>query len=371
MILLTPGPSPIHPRVQAALGKPMRGHMDPETLRTNRRIREMLGVMFEPGEGALLAAMPGSASLGMEAGLNNLADQNEAVLILSNGTFSERMVEIAQAYRHDYTVLRGEPGQPIDPEAVRKALSQRKYKLVTLVHGETSTGVLNPAQEIADLVNEHEALFMLDAVTTGTMMPLSMTRMGVDYAFTGSQKCLSAPPGLAPFALSKRGREHLGKARGWYSDLSRVAVYWEQEGYFCTSPVSLHFALEEALTMALEEGLEHRQKRAETMFAAVLGVLEEIGFRAYAAEGARLPTVLVVRPPEGWLEADIRKGLYSKGVSVAGGIGPTAGKVLRLGLMGESARVEHYQVFFRALGEVLGKSGLEKAFTERAGLVTA
>ncbi len=371
MILLTPGPSPIHPRVQPALGKPMRGHMDPETLATNRRIREVLKVLFDPGEGALVAAMPGSASLGMEAGLNNLADQDEAVLLLVNGTFGERMVEIAQAYRHDYTVLRCEPGQPIDPELVKKALSQRQYKLVTLVHGETSTGVLNPAQEIADLATEHGALFMLDAVTTGTMMPLSMQQMGVDYAFTGSQKCLSAPPGLAPFALSKRGREHLGKARGWYSDLSRVAVYWEQEGYFCTSPVSLHFALEEALNMALEEGLENRQKRAETMYAAVLGVLEDIGFGAYAAEGARLPTVLVVRPPQGLNEADIRKGLYSQGVSVAGGIGPTAGQVLRLGLMGESARVEHYQVFFRALGEVLGKSGLEQAFLERAGLIPA
>lgn len=371
MILLTPGPSPIHPRVQAALARPMRGHMDPEILATNRRIREVLGEMFDPGAGALVAAMPGSASLGMEAGLNNLADQDEAVLLLVNGTFGERMVEIAQAYRHDYTVLRAEPGQPIDPEAVKKALSQRRYKLVTLVHGETSTGVLNPAQEIADLAREHGALFMLDAVTTGTMMPFSMRRMGVDYVFTGSQKCLSAPPGLAPFALSKRGREHLGKARGWYSDLARVAVYWEGEGYFCTSPVSLHFALEEALNLALEEGLENRLQRAETMNAAVLGTLEEIGFRAYAPLGARLPTVLVVRPPEGWNEAEIRKGLYSRGVSVAGGIGPTAGKVLRLGLMGESARVEHYRVFFRALGEVLRKDGLEEAFLERSGLVRA
>ncbi len=369
MVLLTPGPTPIHPRVQTALAKEMRGHLDPEVLATNRRIREHLNVLFDPGEGALLAAMPGSGSLGMEAGLNNLADEGDAVLLLVSGTFGERMVEIAHAYQFDYKVLRSEPGHPIDPQAVSEELSHRPYKLVALVHGETSTGVLNPVEEIAALVQAHGALFMLDAVTTAGMMPLSMQKLGIDYAFTGSQKCLSAPPGLAPFALSRRGRECLGQVRGWYSDLSRVAVYWEQEGYFCTSPVLLHYALEEALRLALEEGLENRQKRAETMYTTVLSLLEELGFSAYAAQGARLPTVLVVRPPQGLHEAEIRKGLYTRGVSVAGGIGPTAGKVLRLGLMGESARIEHYRVFFRALGEVLGKSGLERAFEERMGLV--
>lgn len=368
MVLLTPGPTPIHPLVQAALAKPMRGHLDPETLATNRRIRGYLEALFGAGEGALLAALPGSGSLGMEAGLTNLASQGDAVLLLVNGTFGERMVEIAHAYGMRYTVLRAEPGQPIDPEAVRRALAERRYRLVTLVHGETSTGVINPAAEIAALVREHGAYFMLDAVTTAGMMPLSMTAMGVDYAFTGSQKCLSAPPGLAPFALSPRGRERLGKAHvpGWYSDLARVAVYWEQEGYFCTSPVLLHFALEEALRLALEEGLEKRHQRAKRLYGQVLGLLEELGFRAYAAPEARLPTVLTVRPPEGFSEAGLRKGLYQRGVSVAGGIGPTAGQVLRLGLMGESAREEHYRVFFRALGEVMGKSGLEEAFLERA-----
>ena len=365
MVLLTPGPTPIHPRVQAALGREMRGHLDPETLATNRRIREYLNVLFDPGEGALLAAMPGSGSLGMEAGLTNLADEGDAVLLLVSGTFGERMVEIAHAYGFDYTVLRSEPGHPINPAAVEHELSKKVYKLVALVHGETSTGVINPAEDIAKLVAEHGALFMLDPVTTAAMMPLSMRKMQVDYAFTGSQKCLSAPPGLAPFALSQRGRQMLGQVRGWYSDLSRVAVYWEQEGYFCTSPVLLHFALEEALKLALEEGLENRHRRAVHMYNAVLNTLQTLGFSPYAAEGARLPTVLVVRPPQGINEADIRKGLYAKGVSVAGGIGPTAGQVLRLGLMGESARVEHYRTFFRALGEVMGKSGLERAFEEQ------
>jgi alanine-glyoxylate transaminase / serine-glyoxylate transaminase / serine-pyruvate transaminase len=368
MILLTPGPTPIHSRVQAALAKEMRGHLDPEVLATNARIRGYLEQVFDPGEGALLAAMPGSGSLGMEAGLTNLADEGDAVLLLVGGTFGERMVEIAHAYRFKYTVIRAEPGQPIEADEVKKALQERTYKLVAMVHGETSTGVINPVRDIAGLVAEHGALFMLDAVTTGAMMPISMQDLQIDYAFTGSQKCLSAPPGLAPFALSKRGRECLGQVRGWYSDLSRVAVYWEQEGYFCTPPVLLHYALEEALKLALEEGLENRQRRAEKMHDAVLAVLQTAGFVAYAAPGYRLPTVLVVKPPAGTLESDIRKALYAHGVCVAGGIGPTAGKVLRLGLMGESARPQHYRVFFRALGEIIHRPDLEKAFAELTDL---
>lgn len=369
MVLLTPGPTPIHPRVQQALAKPMRSHLDPEVLACNRSIQAQLQHIFDPGEKALLAAMPGSGSLGMEAGLNNLADEGDAVLLLVSGTFGERMVEIAHAYQLDYTILRSEPGHAIDPAAVEKALNAKPYKLVAMVHGETSTGVINPLEAIAELVREHGALFMVDAVTTAAMMPFSMQKLGIDYAFTGSQKCLSAPPGLAPFALSERGRQCLGQVRGWYSDLSRVAVYWEQEGYFCTSPVLLHFALEAALVQAMHEGLENRHNRAVQLYGATLSLLEELGFRAYAAPDCRLSTVLVVRPPKGISEAEIRKGLYTKGVAVAGGIGPTAGQVLRLGLMGEGARSEHYQIFFRALGEVLGKGGLETEFLQRLGEV--
>lgn len=365
MVLLSPGPTPIHPRVQAALGKEMRGHLDPAVIATNRRIRELLKELFDAQDGALVAAMPGSGSLGMEAGINNLADGDDQVLLLVSGTFGERMVEIAHAYQLHYTVIRSEPGMPIDPEEVEKELNNKVYKLVALVHGETSTGVLNPLREISELVQAHGALFMVDVVTTAGMMPFSMREYGIDYAFTGSQKCLSAPPGLAPFALSLRGRECLGMVRGWYSDLSRVARYWEQETYFCTSPVLLHYALEEALEIAFEEGMEARGRRVQSMFDAVLGTLETIGFTPYAKEGSRLPSVLVVRPPKGVMEGDIRKQMYEKGIALTGGIGPTAGQVLRLGLMGESARPTLYRQFFKALGEVMGKEGIEKEFDAR------
>lgn len=369
MILLTPGPTPIHPRVQAALSRPMRGHMDPEVLAINRRIGQMLYQLYDPGEGAFVAALAGSGSLGMEAGLANLCRPGDKVLVLANGTFSERIGEIAQAYNLNTTILRFAAGQPIEVETVAQALHNQSFRMVAMVHGETSTGVLNPAEEIATLVGQTDALFMLDAVTTFAMMPFSMQQLGVDYAFTGSQKCLSAPPGLAPFALSKRGRAAMQKPQAWYADFNRIAHHWENEGYHHTTPVLLHYALEEALRLAIEETPTARLRRAKHLYQTVLGLLEELGFKGYSHPEARLPSVLVVRPPQGYNEADIRKGLYAQGVAVAGGIGPTAGQVLRLGLMGEGAREEHYRAFFRALGEVLNQRGLENAFIERLGVL--
>lgn len=369
MTLLTPGPTPIHPRVQAALARPMRGHMDPEVLAMNQRIRQMLTQLYDPGPGAFVAALAGSGSLGMEAGIANLCQPGRKVLVLVNGTFSERIADIAQVYRLDTRIIRFPIDQPLDPAVVGQALQDDEYHLVAMVHGETSTGILNPAQEIAQLVKSTGALFMLDVVTTFAMMPFSMQELGVDYAFTGSQKCLSAPPGLAPMALSQRGRAAIQQPQAWYADFNRIAVHWEKEGYHHTTPVLLHYALEEALRLAIEETPAGRLRRVNHVHQAVLSLLQELGFSGYAPPEARLPSVLAVRPPQGWNEADLRKGLYAHGVAVAGGIGPTTGQVLRLGLMGESAREEHYRVFFAALGRVMGKSGLEEAFVERLGVL--
>ncbi|BDG17258.1 aminotransferase class V-fold PLP-dependent enzyme [Thermus brockianus] len=350
MLLLTPGPTPIPERVQKALMRPMRGHLDPEVLAVNRAIQERLRSLFDPGEGALVAALAGSGSLGMEAGLANL--DRGPVLVLVNGAFSARVAEMAALHGLDPVVLEFPPGEAVDPERVAQALRKRRYRMVALVHGETSTGVLNPAEAIGALAKEAGALFFLDAVTTLGMLPFSMRAMGVDYAFTGSQKCLSAPPGLAPVAVSAEARKAFSGKRGWYLDLARVAEHWERGGYHHTTPVLLHYALLEALDLALEEGVEARERRAQEVYAWLLEELGARGFRPYPKESP-LPTVLVVRPPEG-VEADrLVKALYAQGVAVAGGIGPTRGEVLRLGLMGEGARKELYQVFLAALDRVL------------------
>ena len=332
MLLLTPGPTPIPERVQKALLRPMRGHLDPEVLRVNRAIQERLAALFDPEEGALVAALAGSGSLGMEAGLANL--DRGPVLVLVNGAFSQRL------------------GELLDPGAVALALKRRRYRMVALVHGETSTGVLNPAEAIGALAKEAGALFFLDAVTTLGMLPFSMRGMGVDYAFTGSQKCLSAPPGLAPIAASLEARKAFTGKRGWYLDLARVAEHWERGGYHHTTPVLLHYALLEALDLVLEEGVAARERRAREVYAWVLEELKARGFRPYP-KASPLPTVLVVRPPEG-VDADrLVRALYAEGVAVAGGIGPTRGQVLRLGLMGEGARREAYQAFLKALDRAL------------------
>ncbi|GAA5335117.1 MULTISPECIES: alanine--glyoxylate aminotransferase family protein [Thermus] len=350
MLLLTPGPTPIPERVQKALMRPMRGHLDPEVLAVNRAIQERLRSLFDPGEGALVAALAGSGSLGMEAGLANL--DRGPVLVLVNGAFSARVAEMAALYGLDPDVLEFPPGEAVDPERVAQALRKRRYRMVALVHGETSTGVLNPAEAIGALAKEAGALFFLDAVTTLGMLPFSMQAMGVDYAFTGSQKCLSAPPGLAPVAVSAEARKAFSGRRGWYLDLARVAEHWERGGYHHTTPVLLHYALLEALDLVLEEGVEAREKRAREVYAWLLEELRVRGFSPYPKESP-LPTVLVVRPPEG-VEADrLVKALYAQGVAVAGGIGPTRGAVLRLGLMGEGARKELYQVFLAALDRAL------------------
>lgn len=180
-----------------------------------------------------------------------------------------------------------------------RALKRRRYRMVALVHGETSTGVLNPAEAIGALAKEAGALFFLDAVTTLGMLPFSMRAMGVDYAFTGSQKCLSAPPGLAPIAASLRARKAFTGKRGWYLDLARVAEHWERGGYHHTTPVLLHYALLEALDLVLEEGVAARERRAREVYAWVLEELKARGFRPYP-KASPLPTVLVVRPPRGW-----------------------------------------------------------------------
>ncbi|MGQ9753848.1 MAG: aminotransferase class V-fold PLP-dependent enzyme [Thermaceae bacterium] len=349
-MLLTPGPTPIHESVQNVLLSPMRAHLDPEVLKVNRLIQERLYRLFDPGEGALVAALAGSGSLGMEAAFANLKEG--PVLILETGVFSARMTEMSRIYGLDTDVLSFPPGEPVRPEQVKRVLRQRRYRLVAMVHGETSTGVLNPAEEVGALVAEEGALFMVDAVTTLGMLPFSMRALRADYAFTGSQKCLSAPPGLAPFALSERGRAELRGGRAWYMDFQRVAEHWERGGYHHTTPVLLHYALLSALDRALSEGIEERAKRVRTTFRWLLAELEERGFSLYPKESP-LPTVLVVRPPKG-VEAEIlKKALYQEGYQVAGGIGPNRGQVLRLGLMGEQAYIEVYKGFLEALDRVL------------------
>jgi alanine-glyoxylate transaminase/serine-glyoxylate transaminase/serine-pyruvate transaminase len=372
--LLTPGPTPIQPQALRALTFPMRGHMDPEVFALNERIQYGLHTLYGTADDAFTCLLAGTGSLGMEAGFANLLEPGDAVLICANGSFGYRMAEMSERLGANVTTVTAPIGQAIRLANVRAALETGTFKLVAVVHGETSTGVLNPAVEIAALAKEYGCLVTVDAVTTAGMMPYQMDAWGIDYSYTGSQKCLSAPPGVAPVAFS-RAAIHAVEARKtkvplWYADLEGLQAYWNRREYHHTIPVQLHYALEAALSAALQEGLEARAERVRVVGAAVLQTLETIGFSAFVDNATeRLPSVLAVRLPAHVQDVPVRAGLRERNVVVTGGLGETAGKIWRLGLMGESARPAPYARFFAALEGVLGEGGLVDRF-ERALAVT-
>ena len=371
VLLLTPGPTPVHPRALAALHWPMRGHMDPEMFAFNDRVVADLHTLYRTGPGAFTSLLSGTGSLGMEAGLANLLEPGDPVLIASNGMFGDRMALMAERQGAQVTVVASTPGDPVDPAAVRAAAERARPKAIAVVHGETSTGVLNPVEALGGVARDVGALFSVDAVTTVGMLPFEMHAWGVDYAYTGSQKCLSAPPGVAPVAFGAAALDAVAARRSppstWYSDAIGMRKYWEPNDqgrqYHHTVPVQLHWATGEAIRAALEEGIAQRARRVERVGAAVLDVLQGAGFHAAVPAAWRLPTVLAVTLPPAVDDARTRHALrFDHGVSVAGGLGPTAGRIWRLGLMGEGARPEHYARFFRALGAVLGQPHLADAF---------
>ncbi len=371
VLLLTPGPTPIHPWASAALSWPMRGHMDPDVFAYNDAIVADLRLLYGAADDAFTCLLAGSGSLGMESGMANLLEPGERVLIGSNGVFGERMAEMARRLGADVEVVRTPPGEPLDPEALRLAAHASRPKVIAFVHGETSTGVLNPLAEIAAVAKEVEALTSVDAVTTVGMGRFEMAGLGIDYAYTGSQKCLSAPPGLAPVAYSRRALAAVAARRtavlSWYADIGAMERYWLPgelgRQYHHTVPIHLHWATGEAIRAALHEGMEVRAARVERLARAVLTALEQGGFRAAVADGHRLPTVLSVLLPPGVDDASLRAQLRSEDrISLAGGLGPTAGLVWRLGLMGEAARVEHYRRFVRVLAQRLARPEMVDAF---------
>jgi len=379
--LLTPGPTPIHPWAAAALAWPMRGHMDDDVFAYNDAIVADLKRLYGAADDAFTCLLAGSGSLGMESGMANLLEPGERALVASNGVFGERMAEMARRVGADVEVVRAPAGAPLDPGDVRRAALARPPKVLAFVHGETSTGVLNPLAELTDIAAEVGALASVDAVTTVGMGPFAMAAHGIDYAYTGSQKCLSAPPGLAPVAYSRRALEAVAARRtpvvSWYADVLGMQGYWlTGDGgrrYHHTVPIHLHWATGEAIRAALFEGLEARAARAAGVGEAVLAALEPLGFAAAVPAAYRLPTVLAVTLPPGVDDAALRARLrVEDGISLAGGLGPTAGTVWRLGLMGEAARVRPYRRLVEVLARRLdGADAVERfdAACHRLGLV--
>ena len=375
-ILLTPGPTPIHPRAVRALGRGMLGHMDPEVFALNREIQADLRTMYGTEPEAFTALLAGTGSLGMEAGFANLVEAGDEILVCANGSFGRRMAEMAGRYGAKVRLVTAPLGEAVRPEDVAAQLDDR-VRMVAVVHGETSTGVLNPVPQIAELLRGSGVLLTVDAVTTAGMEPFEMQAWGVDYAYTGAQKCLSAPPGLAPVAVSERAFARFAARRTptplWYCDFEGLRDYWVDHTYHHTVPVNLHFAFHAALRAALEEGLGARQRRVAQMGQAITRTLEPLGFSHYVrSPEARLPTVLALRLPEGFDDAGVRRALRGREISVTGGLGPTAGLIWRLGLMGEAARPGPYRHLMVALEELLAAPGLVRRYEaalEEVGLL--
>jgi len=356
-ILLGPGPSDAHPRVLNAMARPLIGHLDPEFVKMMDEIKGMVQKTFITKNNlTFVVSAPGSA--GMETCLVNLLEPGDDCIICVNGVFGGRMANIAHRCGASVHTVEAPWGEVIKPSALKAALKKcPKPKLVALVHAETSTGVLQPLEKISELVHEAGALLMVDAVTSYCGVPLKVDEWGIDAIYTGTQKCLSAPPGLSPVSFSKRAVRALEKRKtpvqSWFLDLNLVKSYWAgaKRAYHHTAPVSSVYALHEALQLVLEEGLENRWARHQSVHAILKKELLLRGFKFLVNSKFRLPNLNAVFLPEKVKdEAKLRRTLLDKyNIEVGGGIGDFAGKIWRIGIMGESCTMNHVNILLGAL----------------------
>lgn len=360
-ILLGPGPSMVAPRVLNALSYPVIGHLDPEFLTLMKEVQELLRFAFQT-ENELTVPVSGTGSAGMEAALCNFIEPGDNVLIAVMGYFGERMVEMAGRYGAQVDRIDRPWGEAFDPDEIKTALSQKKYKLLALVHAETSTGVLQSGiAEIAAAAHANGALLVLDTVTSLGGLPVEIDAWEVDVAFSGTQKSMSAPPGLAPLTVSPRARQVLRNrstpVRNWYLDLSLLENYWGSERtYHHTAPINANYALREALRMVVEEGLEERFARHRANAEVLWAGLEDLDISLFVPEEYRLTTLTTAVIPPGVDGLAVRKQLLNDyNLEIAGGFGPLAGQIWRIGLMGYSSRLENVILLLAVFREILKK----------------
>ncbi|WP_108801735.1 alanine--glyoxylate aminotransferase family protein [Aquimarina sp. Aq107] len=358
-VLMGPGPSDAHPRVLKAMSTPLIGHLDPEFVTIMDEVKTMVQDTFmTKNHMTFVVSAPGSA--GMETCLVNLLEPGDEAIICINGVFGGRMADIAERCGAKVHKVAVAWGTVITPEDIKKALGVcKKPKLVALVHAETSTGALQPLKEISDLVHNAGGLLMVDAVTSYCGMELKVDDWNIDAIYTGTQKNLSAPPGLSPVSFSDNALKALEnrktKVQSWFLDLSLVKNYWggAKRAYHHTAPVSSVYALRESLRIVLEEGLENRWKRHQQVHEVLKTKLESLGFSYLVEEQYRLPNLNAVFLPEGNDEAILRKKLLTKyNIEVGGGLGDFAGKIWRIGIMGESCTLNHVNMLISALEDI-------------------
>lgn len=339
--LLGAGPSSVDPKVLRAMSTPLVGHLDPEFLVIMNETMDLLRYVFQT-QNKLTMPMSGTGSSGMETVLVNFIEPGDDVIVGINGLFGMRMADIANRCGAKVHPIEAEWGKIIDPDLVKEKLNATDAKLVAIVHAETSTGVSQPLKEISNYCKEKEALLIADCVTSLGGMPVNIDEIGIDIAYSGTQKCLSCPPGLAPITVNDRALQKLRNRKtpvlSWYFDLSMLQNYWGKERFYHhTAPISMIYALREALKIVYEEGLEPRFKRHQLHSKALVSGLEAMGIEMLAQEGHRLPMLNAFKIPEGIDDAKLRRYLLEElGIEISGGLGTLKGKIGRIGLMGYS-----------------------------------
>lgn len=358
-ILMGPGPSNVHPRVQQAMAAPMVGHLDPYFVKIMDDTVELLRYLFRT-QNKLTFPISGTGSAGMEASFCNFLEPGDTVVIGVNGVFGERMVDNAARCGAEVIPVTAEWGNIVAPEAIEEALkSRKKIKMLALVHAETSTGVMQPLAEASKLAKQYGALFMVDTVTSLAGQEVAVDDWGIDICYSGTQKCISCPPGLAPFTVNQKALDIMQsrKAKGpsWYLDLGLLSAYWGTgRTYHHTAPVSMIYALHEALALIYEEGLEARIKRHQKNAAALTAGLEAMDMVMHAQAGYRLNSLNSVRIPAGVDDVRVRQKLLNEyNVEIGGGLGPLKGKIWRIGLMGESSSESNVLFLLFALEKIL------------------
>jgi alanine-glyoxylate transaminase/serine-glyoxylate transaminase/serine-pyruvate transaminase len=363
-ILMGPGPSNVPSRVLQAMAAPCIGHLDPYFLSIMNDVQQLLRYLFQTNN-PLTIPISGTGSAGMETCLANLIEPGDEVVVCVNGVFGTRMADIVNRIGGKLVRVDAEWGRTIDPEAVQKIVSGCNPKVIAVVHAETSTGVCQPLEDLADIAHDVGALFIVDTVTSLGGMDVAFDKTKIDAAYSGTQKCISCPPGLSPVSFSGAAMDALEKRKtpvmSWYLDMSMVRDYWgDERKYHHTAPINMIYGLREALRMIAEESLDRRFERHRLNHCALVAGIEIMGLLMLVPESERLPMLNAVCIPDGVDDIKIRKALLNDfGIEIGGGLGEFAGRIWRVGLMGHTSHPRNVMIFLSALETVLKAEGIK------------
>ncbi|MFY9256495.1 MAG: alanine--glyoxylate aminotransferase family protein [Fuerstiella sp.] len=370
-----PGPSDIHPSVSAAMAAPTVGHLDPYFLKVMDEVQTMLREVFQTSN-KMTMAISGTGSAGMECCVVNLIEPGDRMIACQNGVFGGRMADVAERAGADLLKLERPFGEVFSVEEIATAIEKHKPKVIGIVHAETSTGALQPLEEISKVVHDAGALLLVDCVTSLGGLPVEIDKIGIDAAYSGSQKCLGCPPGLSPVTFGPRALEAMDarthKVASWYLDIGMLRNYWGADrAYHHTAPINMNYGLHQALRLVLEEGLVARFARHQLHHSALKAGLAAMGISYSVADpNCSLPMLNSVWIPEGVDDVAVRKQLLNEfGIEIGGGLGPMKGKTWRIGLMGEAASKSNVLLFLAALEQCLAAQG--KSPEPGAGVASA